>query len=129
MAGFTVAALMTPTNLLADAKELSSVLLKPARQRTVISRAYYASYHAAAEGFAPIHASIAGGGMHRQFIRALRGSADTKTKAVGMRLDGLYSKRILADYQLGGMVTAQMALEAVEDAEEIVFDLIGLAPL
>lgn len=122
----SITTLVTPVQILADAKDLASALVSPARQRTVISRAYYAAYHACIDRFPAPYDKDQQGGMHRQFLRALRSSSDPLARACGDRLNGLYGRRLLADYQLGGIITRQMAIDAIEDAEEIVHDLLGL---
>ena len=115
-----------PNDLLAEAELLAQGRLSPARRRTVVSRAYYAACHflmlsPEAAAFRPQQG--AGEGSHRQFIRFLTTHPNTTVKFAGRKLDGLYGRRILADYYLAKEPTNEMVKESIEDAIEIVREI------
>ena len=109
--------------MLEDAKLIAQELKTAARQRTVISRAYYAAYSASLAMTNFRFDNNARMGVHAQLINNLLGSTERKEKFVGRRLDSLRGKRVIADYQLGAFMSSNMAREAIEDAEEIIVDL------
>jgi hypothetical protein len=117
---------ISPLALLAEVKDLSQGAMSPARRRTVISRAYYATYHflhLSPVGKTFVRDSGIAINTHRQFITFLIRANDANTKIAGRKLEGLYAKRILADYFMETQITNNMTTEAVDDALEIIEDI------
>jgi hypothetical protein len=103
---------------------LASAKASEARQRAVVSRAYYAAYHfllchACGQPFA---AGTSGkkGGLHRDFIAWLYSSKDPSVTNVAVKLDALFDDRILADYKITSRFPSARAQDAVDTACEII---------
>lgn len=105
-----------------------------AHWRSAVSRAYYATYHGSKEWYVtlPLPGSNIGpnGGMHQQFINALRNPAPgttaelcKKSKLLGARLDVLRIQRKAADYNLQETLDKASASNAYAQATEILSKL------
>lgn len=115
--------MISPADLAADAESLHTHSASGARCRSVISRAYYAAYHACdlrAKSVGYVFSHKLKLGTHKQLFNFMRSCADIKLRKVQPRLNGLYTKRISADYRLEGKVGLHMAEEALEEMTEII---------
>jgi uncharacterized protein (UPF0332 family) len=97
--------------------------------RAVISRAYYAAYHAAKEFHTelPSPGSVRDGrGRHEQLVKQLLNPAlpvtdprNLKSRQVGNLLQDLLRDRVTADYRLGSDVVDEEADDALFKAERL----------
>jgi uncharacterized protein (UPF0332 family) len=112
--------------LATEAEELlNQAVSTPARIRTVISRSYYAAFHACLQhavhaGYARRHAA---GGTHEQLLRFLTRQPGSSAYLMGKRLDRLRIRRVDADYQLAVRLTRMDAEDALDIMTEILTDL------
>lgn len=92
-----------------------------ARARTVISRAYYAAYHACLNSAkqSGYRYTKSAGGTHWQLFMFLRDVQDKRLKRAGARLEGLFDRRIDADYRHYIPLTPQSADECIENMSKI----------
>lgn len=115
---------MKPWFILQDARKKFSCATSETEYRAVASRAYIGTYqhllaHPKLAAFKPKGI----GEDHRSLIDYLKNSSDQMLKRLGVsRLPRLRALRNHADYELGMPFTRGLAEEALEDAEEIVFD-------
>ena len=117
----------TPLEILEDAEQLGEKSPDPARQRTVISRSYYAAYHhVRLHNRARAYRYSRRGGMHKEFLDFLDRSADRDLQWAGSRLNDLYSLRLLADYRLEHPLPPNAAGRCLEDAREIIEDILAV---
>lgn len=122
---------VTPDDLLAEAKLLASAArASEARRRTVISRAYYAAYHALLQaaqtkGYVYDTKPNRPKGSHENLIHwceHLQGDPDLKLSA--RRLLTMKRDRVNADYKLHARLDYDLMQTVLEDAEAMVADLI-----
>jgi uncharacterized protein (UPF0332 family) len=120
--------MITISALAADAEALLPAGSE-ARARTVISRAYYAAYHACLKSAkqSGYQYTKSAGGTHWQLFMLLRDVQDKKLKRAGARLEGLFDRRLDADYRLYVPLTAQSADECIETMSEIL-EMLGPVP-
>lgn len=72
-----------------------------AANRTAASRAYYCAYHACKAKLSPPKpANQRPAGMHRTYINALQHSPSPTEQQIGFIMEGVYKRRIHADYKL-----------------------------
>lgn len=97
---------ITPASLLQGAKEIAAFSLEEVHQRNAISRAYYWAYHSVSSAIPPDRVDR-GFGMHKNYIAQLismpNGSFE---RNLGIRLQSMHGKRIVADYELSENVTS-----------------------
>jgi uncharacterized protein (UPF0332 family) len=124
---------VVPRELLACVQELHKTQSAEAGYRAVISRAYYAAYHAAFD----FHKSLkspgsvgSAAGRHEQLIAQLINptikSSDPKystSRRIGYLLKAVYHARVKADYYIAAVVSDAEAESAMLQAEDI-FELI-----
>ncbi len=102
-----------------------------AELRTVVSRAYYAAYHAWEPFARRLSAGTGGTGMHQRFCQRFlehptappgdpQRSADLRIRGLGIKLDRLRRERNLADYDLDMNYTPTKAREILAMAEKLV---------
>jgi len=111
---------MTGRDFLAVAKQLAAGGTE-AEWRSAVSRAYYATFHAARElleelSFAVPRADRA----HAYLSRRLANCGEAQTRRAGTDLNALRGDRNQADYDLNRPVTAQLAALQVRVAEQVV---------
>jgi len=122
----------TAHEMLSDARSLLDGESTEARRRTIMSRCYYAAYHAwlplsEEVGYAPDGGMAMG--MHRQFLTFLiRQSRDPLLKRVGIRLRDVYDGRITADYRLDVPVIAKTATITLDQTAELIEDWLPARP-
>lgn len=110
-----------PADILRDAEQLAGAAMTEARRRTILSRTYYAALHylkshpCATEFHDRRERSI-----HRSLVEHLAQSSNRSVIHCAQLLVRLRGRRMLADYHLGDTITAAMAEEALEDAQEII---------
>lgn len=110
-----------PADILRDAEQLAGGAPTEARQRTVLSRAYYAALH-----YLRLHPCAAefndrpGRSIHRSLVEHLAQSSNRSVIHCARLLTRLRSRRELADYRLADTVTAAMVEESLEIAGEII---------
>jgi uncharacterized protein (UPF0332 family) len=85
--------------------------------RTSISRAYYAAFHACQDYYNT--APDTQGGMHHRFIQGLINSPAVVDKQIGFKLKAIYSHRITADYILSSDVSENNARECLKHTNDI----------
>ncbi len=111
-------------DIIDDAIDALASAKTEARQRTVVSRAYYAAYHflLAHTCGQPFATGATGrkGGLHRDFIAWLYKSRDPCVVSVAHKLDTLFDDRVQADYKINVHLPAKMAQDAVSTASEII---------
>ena len=117
---------INPIDLLGQTQELVADSATEVRYRTVISRAYYAAFHACRElapalGFRDRRDRSAHGRLNR--FLAKRKEDRYRERAVLLRQ--LRDLRNTADYHLNVTVTKAIAADAVKDATEIVEGIVG----
>jgi uncharacterized protein (UPF0332 family) len=115
--------MIAPDDLAADAESLHAAGASAARCRSVVSRAYYAAYHACdirAKELGYLFDPDRRGGTHEQLHKFMRQCGDSKLRRAFKRLKSLYTKRIDADYRLFATVGINTADEALEDMSEVV---------
>ena len=110
-----------PEDLLDIAMKVASLDHTEAARRTAVNRAYYAAYHcvsshSVAKGY---NAASDKGRRHWGFIQHLKSSADKEARYLGKILHGLYSRRLVADYELGVAVNNSEMSASIEDAKAI----------
>ncbi len=129
----------TPADILNDAKLLNEGATSEARRRAVVSRAYYAVYHhilsqSWAKDFTNElvqigkEAEAAGRhapGRHSLLQRWLGKSPNRSIKYAGSQLADLMSRRVNADYRLHQTMNQLVSTDAVELAEEIIYDTLA----
>jgi uncharacterized protein (UPF0332 family) len=95
--------------LATDADGLFDQGLTPARVRAVISRSYYAAFHACLEhaGQAGYVRQPADGGTHEQLLRFMTRRPGSAAYRLGKRLERLRKYRIDADYHLKELVPGE----------------------
>lgn len=116
----------TPVDLLGEARALLVDTAKEVRCRTVISRAYYAAFHACwkfalALGFQDRRDRSA----HGLLIRFLADREEDSYREGALLLNRLRDLRNKADYHLDVTVTNAIAKDAVEDAAELVEGIVA----
>ncbi len=111
--------------LLQEARLLDESSATEIRRRTVIGRAYYASFHflrghpCSKEFDAPRTSSV-----HKALMRHLAQDDNPNVVHCARLLGRLRAVRNLADYTLDQSVSQQMVVEALEDAGEIIEELL-----
>ncbi len=117
---------VSPIDILGEARLLLTNSATEVRCRTVISRAYYAAFHACS--------NLAGAlglrdrrdrSAHGLLIRFLADRGEETHRERADLLGKLRDLRNTADYNLGITVTKAVAEDAVEDATEIVEGIVG----
>lgn len=86
-----------------DSKQLNSLNASEAMLRTCVSRAYYASFHAATqylESKKEYELKGSNEGSHKKVIELLQGDEDSKIRLVGENLYLLRNARTRVDYRL-----------------------------
>jgi len=117
-----------PSDLLEEAKELGKTShSREVRRRTAISRAYYAAFHRAnevaqREGYRFDKAERTG--MHKHLFRFLERSADIDVNTAVEILEFLKDQRINSDYRLRAEVPMHKVIEAIEQAEYLLTELL-----
>lgn len=122
--------MIEPLTILGEAKLLlasPAVGISEIRQRTIISRAYYAAFH-----HLRVHPRLAryrrrdesGVGMHKDFVDFLCRAGDRELVHVGRVLGKLHRQRIHADYWLDKDLNRDAARLCVQDAEYVCHDLL-----
>jgi hypothetical protein len=100
-------------DIIEDAIDALVSLKTEARQRAVVSRAYYAAYHflLAHTCGRPLATGATGrrGGLHRDFIAWLYKPRDPCVVIVAHKLDTLFDDRVQADYKINVYLPAKMA--------------------
>lgn len=96
---------MDPFDFIALGSALSTSSVTPRQQasyrRTGISRAYYGAHHVVVAAFAELHWFVSQASYgHDEAQQLLRVSGDPLLTAAGVKLEGLYSRRRSADYDL-----------------------------
>jgi hypothetical protein len=103
---------------------LQSASTSEARQRAVISRAYYAVYHFLRDHGCgqPFAKGTVGrpGGLHRHFITWLYQSKEPSVMNVAMKLDGLFDNRVMADYKINASFPKHLAQDSIDMVCEII---------
>lgn len=110
--------------MVADAESLLTEPseLTPARIRTIISRSYYAAYHACLE-YAERQGYIRrpnAGGVHEQLLGFMMAKAGSLEYKLGKRLMSLRDRRVKADYYRNVLVIRCDA----EDALDVMTDIV-----
>ena len=120
----------TPSELLAEARELMATADSEARCRVTVSRAYYAAYHAGwwfAAGKLGLtrrpHSSA-----HGQLIRFFAGREEKTYRECASVLIRLRDLRNKADHHLNITISRRLAEDAVADAVEIIEGLLADRP-
>ena len=121
---------LTPDDILAEARELLAGADGEARCRSVVSRAYYAAFHAAwwfAAGDLGLtrrpHSSA-----HGQVTRFLAGHEEKIYRECAALLIRLRDLRNKADRHLNVTVSRGLAEDAVADAAEIIEEMLARRP-
>lgn len=92
--------------------------------RTAVSRAYYAGYHACQSYYKTlVPEDSAQSGMHRQFLDGLINSPNKTDKSIGYRLQEIYKGRIKADYKLTQRFPSEDAKSHVAVAGQVLEQL------
>ena len=113
--------MITPEEMLLDARQLLNVVPHEGRRRTVISRAYYAAFH-----FLNQHPCCnqyertSGRGTHQDLLEYLGSSPEPNVQSAAELLQSLYTRRIEADYRLSNHVLRGTEVHCVEDAAYII---------
>ena len=116
---------ITPADLLAETRELLVGSANEVRRRTVASRAYYAAFHASRRFAATLgYEQRRDRGVHGQLIRFLANRQERWIRGCARRLRRLRDLRTKADYQLEIRFPFGIAQDAVEDAIEIMEDIV-----
>ena len=129
---------VVPRDVLVCAQKIMDVQNDEAGHRAVISRAYYAAYHAARIFYeslgTPIPAGGAGG-VHAQLVSLLLSppvpSTDPRhlrSRQIGYILRDLHRSRITADYQISELVEIADAVTAMSKGTRAVDMLMPAAP-
>lgn len=110
-----------PTDILRDAEQLVGAAMTEARRRTILNRTYYAALHyLRSHPCASEFHDQPGQSIHRYLVKYLAQSRKRGVIHCAQLLVRLRGRRELADYHLGDTITAAMAEEALEDAQEII---------
>lgn len=88
------------------------------KNRTAISRTYYAAYHACQSKYTT--ATDTQGGMHRRFIQGLTNSHSTLDKRIGFKLNAVYGHRLIADYRLPADLSKAEASDCIKHTADII---------
>lgn len=100
--------------------------LTAARIRTIISRCYYAAYHACLEyaerqGYVWVRGA---GGVHEQLLRFLTVKPRSSDYRLGKQLTQLRDRRVTADYDR----TSRLTRHDAEDALDMMSDIVNALP-
>ncbi len=113
--------MITPEQMLEDAQQLLKVVPHEGRQRTIISRAYYAAYHFILDHpCCSKYVRIPGKGTHVGLLEYLSASTELNVQHAAAVLNDLYTWRIEADYRLRAHIVRATEKQCVEDAEYII---------
>lgn len=108
------------------AKKLASIK-DEASLRSVVSRAYYASFHKAKMFVQNSGVKFSGGGrwkIHQEILEFLAGHNDANVNLLGTELDRLKNNRNRCDYANSVKNLESVALNAIIGAEEIFNNII-----
>lgn len=103
--------------------QASTTPTKEAHLRSSISRAYYAAFHHAKARAQGLHGiMVAPPAEHTKLIKALQNHHHQALRTAGNRLNGLYGKRLKADYYLTDDLSESDAKTALKAARTLIRD-------
>ena len=113
--------MISPEQMLEDIRQLLNVVPHEARQRTIISRAYYTAYHFLLNHpCCSTYVRSPGRGTHVDLLDFLSRSHEPNVLHAADILNSLYARRIEADYQLNYHIMDGTEKRCVEDATYII---------
>ncbi|HHV54427.1 MAG TPA: hypothetical protein GXX55_03115 [Firmicutes bacterium] len=98
-----------------------------AEWRSAISRAYYAVYHISRRFACSQAYSEPAHGRHQALIKWFKCCAEREYKVLGMGIERLYVKRLIADYNDKQAVAKKDAEAAINEAKLLLARLRGLS--
>lgn len=117
--------MISPKDLLEEARNLLPDPATEARLRTVISRAYYSAFHRCSEASQGLGFSyVRGARVHGEVTSFLKSRAEVHLRECGEILGRLRDLRNKADYELRLTTSRRLAEDALDDAAEV-FATIG----